>query len=177
MQSVQFVKGIILVQHEEVKWENNSTLTKKINWGMLFSHHPPCQYDRTYCFLHLKLCTRCTGIILGAICSIILTYLTKIEVKLIIIGVVVFPLPAILNFILNELGKLKNNNFKRIFTGILLGFVIGLAINYLLCGNYLIGFLIILWVFFLEIIVAIILHRANVLESFMEQYEDGIYKN
>jgi len=160
-----------------MKWENNFMLTKKINWGMLISHHPPCQYDRTYCFLGIRCCSRCTGIIIGIISSIIFISFVAIDFTVILITVVVLPLPAIANFTLNELGKTKNNNIKRILTGFLLGITIGFALDYLICGNYLYGILIIFWIFFLEIIVTIILHKANILEYFIKQYEDGVYKN
>lgn len=176
MQNVQFVKGIILGQREQVKWGNNFPLAKKINWGMLISHHPPCQYDRTFCFFHVRFCARCTGIIVGIACSIIFIQTCHIEFKWILISAILLPFPAIINFTFCELGKFKNNNYMRITTGILLGFPIVFSIHNLLIGNYFWGLMIFIWIFLLEISVAIILHRAKILEKFFKQYEEGIYK-
>lgn len=143
---------------------------------MMLSHHPSCQYGRTYKFFHLRLCTRCTGIFLGVICSILLTQLLSIEIWCIFVIGLIFPIPAILNFTLNELGKIKNTNFKRLVTGALLGYSIGLSLHNLLFRNTLCGLIILLWIFLLEIIVAFILFRKDILDSFFKQYEDEVYK-
>jgi len=81
-----------------------------------------------------------------------------------------------MNFTLTELGRINNNNLKRIFTGTLLGFSIGFALYEFFNRNFICGLIVIVWIFLLEIIVAIILYRANVLEKFFKQYEDGVYK-
>jgi len=143
---------------------------------MLISHHPPSQYNRTFCFLHIRFCARCTGILVGVISSSL--FLQSIKFNLIsgLIAGLILPLPAILNFTFSELGKLKNNNFRRITSGTLLGFSIGIALNNLISGSFIAGLIIVIWIFLLEIAVAVILHKRNVLDKFMKQYEDGIYK-
>lgn len=143
---------------------------------MLISHHPPSQYDRTFCLLHIRFCARCSGILVGVILSMIFFRLISVELKLVFILSLILPLPAILNFTLSELGKLKDNNFKRIITGTLLGISIGFALSCFIFGNYLFGSVIMLWIFLLEIAVAVILHKKKVLDKFIKQYEEGIYK-
>jgi len=142
---------------------------------MLISHHPPCQYDRTFCLFKNRFCTRCTGILIGTIVSIILAWIISFGFLLTLILSILLPLPAILNFTLNELCVTKNNNYKRITSGILLGISIGFALKNICSGKLIFGISILLWIFLLEIIVAIIMHRANILEKFIKQYEDEIY--
>ena len=143
---------------------------------MLLSHHPPCQYNRTFLIFGKRFCVRCTGILLGIFISTIFLFIKKFDWWLILTILLILPLPAIFNFTLNELGKIKNNNIKRFITGGLLGISIGLALIELFFGIFLLGFFIILYIFFLEIIVVIILNNVGVLESFIKQYEEGIYK-
>jgi uncharacterized membrane protein len=167
---------IILDPQDQMRWGKKNKLDKEVDWGMLFSHHPPCQYNRTFVLFRLRVCTRCTGLLVGFILLVIFAHLYLIEITTVLISSIVLPLPAILNFTLTELGKKRNNGIKRFVTGLLLGIVLGLAIEQFIAGAIFIGVLILLWVVSLEFIVAIILHKANVLNSFMRQYEEGVYK-
>ncbi len=143
---------------------------------MLFSHHPPFQYDRTFLLFGTRFCVRCTGILFGILISPFFLFFEGIDWWIVLIASLILPIPAIVNFTLNELGKINNSTIKRSFSGVLLGMAIGLAFIELFLGQYLMGIFIITFIFILEIIVMIILHKANVLEDFIKQYEEGIYK-
>ena len=152
-------------------------LKGKINWGMLVSHHPPCQYDRTFSIGKRRFCVRCTSIFSGVLFTFLFfDQIVKIN-SLLFASCFILPLYAIINFTLNELGLIKNNNLKRFISGLLLGFSLGFALNFILNGNLIKGLLIIIWVFMLEFIVAIILNRHGKLENFFKEYEEGIFKN
>jgi uncharacterized membrane protein len=148
-----------------------------VNWGMVLSHHPPCQYNRTFTLLGIRFCVRCTGILAGILLWVIVFYLTDLPFYLTFITGFLFPLPAILNFTLNELGKRKNSNSKRTITGILMGLAIGTAFGFLLTGRIWPGIAIIAWIILLEFAVALILRQAGVLDKFIREYEDAVYKD
>jgi hypothetical protein len=112
---------------------------------------------------------------MGTIGSIILAWIVSFGFLVTLIFSILLPLPAILNFTLNELCITKNNNLKRITSGILLGISIGFALKYIFSEKLIFGITILLWIFLLEIIVAIVMYRANVLERFIKQYEEGLY--
>lgn len=143
---------------------------------MMFSHHPPCQYNRTFSIGKFRFCTRCTGLIIGIIISLL--FFPEIRMNTILLFLsLLLPMPAVINFTLCEIGRIANNNYCRIFTGVLLGISIGLMIQNLLNGNLIEGISIFLWIVVLEIITILILNKAKVLENFFSQYEQGIYKN
>ena len=149
---------------------------KKINWGMLVSHHPPCQFDRTFKILNIRFCVRCTAILLGILFYVfLLSYIALPESFNLLIGFIL-PIPAILNFILNELGFLINSNLKRLITGLLLGISIGILIKGFLKGDLILGFAILTWIIILEFIVVLILNKAKVLDKFIKEYENAVYK-
>ncbi|MEW6196869.1 MAG: DUF2085 domain-containing protein [Bacteroidota bacterium] len=149
-------------------------MLKKINWGMLISHHPPCQYNRTISLGKYRFCARCTGIMIGIIISFL--FYSGIDINLLLLLSFLLPLPAVFNFTLYEIGFINNNNFYRIITGLLLGISIGWAILNLLTNKIEYAFFSLLWIMILEIIVTIILHRAKVLEKFFAQYENGLFE-
>lgn len=167
---------IILDPQNQMRWEKKNKSAKEVDWGMLLSHHPSCQYNRTFVLFRFRVCTRCTGILIGLILLVAFAHLYLIEISAVLISSILLPLPAILNFTLTELGKKRNNGIKRFITGLLLGIVLGLAIDQFVAGAVFIGALILLWIVSLEFVVAMILHKANVLDSFMKQYEEGVYK-
>lgn len=144
---------------------------------MVLSHHPPCQYDRTFTLCRVRYCVRCTGILAGILLWSIIFYFTNLPFYLSISAGILFPLPAIFNFTLNELGKSKNSNWKRIVTGILMGLAIGTAIGFFISRRIWPGITILAWIIILEFVVALILRKAGVLEKFIREYEDAVYKD
>jgi len=87
-----------------------------------------------------------------------------------------FPIPAILNFTLTELGRIKNNNYQRVATGFLLGNTVGFIVYHLFFASLFWALITLGIVISLEILVAIVLHKKGKLEPFIQQYEDGLYK-
>jgi uncharacterized membrane protein len=169
------VAVIISVLQEQVIWENNTDLKRKINWGMVISHHPPCQFNRTFRIGKLRFCTRCTAIVSGILLVVLSMNFLTLSCNYLFIATLFLPLPAIFNFTLNELGIRKNNNFKRAATGFLMGMSIGISLWLLAHQLILMGFLSFLWVVVLEFAVAFFLHKKGVLEPFIAQYERAIY--
>lgn len=144
---------------------------------MVLSHHPPCQYNRTLRIFNIRVCARCTGIASGLLFALVLYNYFPVPFVAGIIAGFLLPLPAILNFTLNELGITRNNTFKRLVTGTLMGLSIGTAILYLFSDRWLSGLILILWILILEFAVALTLHRAGILEKFVKEYEDAVYKD
>jgi len=147
---------------------------KKINWGMLISHHPPCQYNRTISLGKYRFCARCTGVISGVVISF--SFYSLLEINLLLLLSFLLPLPAVFNFTLYEIDCINSNNFYRIITGLLLGITIGWAILNLLTDKIEYSILILIWIIILEIVVTVVLYKAKVLEEFFSQYENGLFK-
>ena len=143
---------------------------------MLISHHPPYQFDRTFKILNIRFCVRCTAIFLGILFYVfLLSYIALPKNFDLLIGFIL-PIPAILNFMLNELKFLINSNLKRLITGLLLGISIGILIKGFLKGDLILGFAILIWIIILEFIVVLILNKAKVLDKFIKEYENAVYK-
>lgn len=148
---------------------------------MLLSHHPPCQYDRTIKILNFRICSRCTGLLLGIAVSITIGLSYKIldtsfNTNQLILILVLFPIPAVINFTLHQIGFSKNRNIYRIITGVPLGIPLGISFVHLLKGSIYFALLTFIWYIFLEIVVVLILKKYNKLEEFIAEYEDGVYK-
>ncbi|MBP6871338.1 MAG: DUF2085 domain-containing protein [Bacteroidales bacterium] len=152
-------------------------MKRRVNWGMVLSHHPPCQYNRTFTLCRVRFCVRCTGILAGILLWAIVFSVKDLPFYLTFITGFLFPLPAILNFTLNELGKRKNSNSKRTITGILMGLAIGMAIGFFITNRFWPGIAIIAWIILLEFAVALVLRQAGVLDKFIREYEDAVYKD
>lgn len=144
---------------------------------MVLSHHPPCQYNRTLRIFNVRVCVRCTGIASGVLFALLICHYFPVPFIAGIITGFILPLPAILNFTLNELGITRNNTFKRMVTGIMMGLSLGIAFLSLLSEHWLSGLMMILWILLLEFAVALTLHRAGILEKFVKEYEDAVYKD
>ena len=143
---------------------------------MLVSHHPPCQFDRTFKIFNIRFCVRCTAIFLGILFYVfLLSYIALPKNFDLLIGFIL-PIPAILNFMLNELKFLINSNLKRLITGLLLGISIGILIKGFLKGDLILGFAILTWIIILEFIVVLILNKAKVLDKFIKEYENAVKK-
>lgn len=143
---------------------------------MMLSHHPPCQFNRTYKIGKIRFCFRCTGVLIGFIFFLLINYLLFLNQKYFTLLLVILPLPAVFNFAIHELGKIPNRNIWRLLTGFLLGCAIGIAVKEICNGLWLLGILFFLWLIVIEIIITLILNKAKVLQKFMEEYENGVYK-
>ena len=148
-----------------------------IRWSMLTSHHPPCDYDRTFKIASIRICTRCFGVLLGVLTSILLQVNSNILASTIPIWVLfLLPLPAVFDFIAHELDLWRSNNAKRLASGLLLGFAVGVGGCAIFSGDVFLGFLQIAWLAILEFGVAFTLRCAGRLDGYVERYEKGVRK-
>ena len=137
---------------------------------MLLSHHPPTQYCRTYKILGIRLCARCVGIPLGMLVALLFDFIIPLPLLLIL------PLPTFINFLLQELEKMKSRNYLKTTLTIFLGIYLFEIVHYLIYGNYLLGFVLLAYLLGIEFIVAKILHQNGKLEPLIKVYEDGVYR-
>jgi len=148
-----------------------------IRWSMLISHHPPCDYGRTFKLFGIRICTRCFGVIAGILFYIVSSFLTQgvtgIEYLL---AMMILPLPAVFDFSLHELNILKSNNPKRFVTGLMLGIPVAYSLAAFAGGHILCGIIVILWILLLEFGVALILNRNGHLEKLIKRYEAAVRK-
>ncbi|MFA6002138.1 MAG: DUF2085 domain-containing protein [Thermoleophilia bacterium] len=146
-----------------------------IRWGMLLSHHSPCDYDRTFSISSLRICTRCFGVLIGIIGGVALTL--RVVPEYLLIFSLVLPLPAVMDFMLNELQMVKGNNGRRLVTGIMLGIAVGFDLYAVTDIGLLQGFAQLAWLVVLEFFVVAVLLRTGFLDEYVSRYEKGVRKN
>ena len=92
----------------------------------LIAHHEPAQFHKTLRFrifnTYIRLCTRCTGIYLGIITTI-LSFLLAINIPHILQLIIIFafPIPAIIDWGLDKHNLWKGSNTTRFVSGFMLG--------------------------------------------------------
>nr|MBN2277469.1 DUF2085 domain-containing protein [candidate division Zixibacteria bacterium] len=144
---------------------------------MLVSHHPPCDYDRTFRVGRVRICVRCFGILIGIVMILIWSLPREpMEALGILMAAVLLPLPAVFDFTFHELNRSRSNNFRRLMTGILMGLALGLIIRIILDISVFAGINLILYIFLLEFGVAVILNRSGRLEELIRRYEQAVRK-
>ncbi len=92
----------------------------------LIAHHEPAQFHKTLRFrifnTNIRLCTRCTGIYLGIIATILLFLLAvNIPHILQLLIIFAFPIPAIVDWGLDKYNLWKGSNTTRFVSGFMLG--------------------------------------------------------
>lgn len=92
----------------------------------LIAHHEPAQYHKTLRFqifnTYIRLCTRCTGIYLGIIATILLFMLAvKIPNTFQLLIIFAFPIPAMIDWGLDKYNLWKGSNTTRFVSGFMLG--------------------------------------------------------
>ena len=92
----------------------------------LIAHHEPAQFHKTLRFrifnTYIRLCTRCTGIYLGIITTILLFLLAvNIPHILQLLIIFAFPIPAIIDWGLDKYNLWKGSNTTRFVSGFMLG--------------------------------------------------------
>lgn len=154
-----------------------SPTSSGIRWSMLISHHPPCNYDRTFRIGGVRICTRCFGVLLGVLASILLQVDSHVLASIIPLWMsLLLPLPAVVDFTAHELEWWRSNNAKRLASGLLLGFAVGVGGYTALSGCAFLGFLDIAWLAILEFGVAVILRCTGRLDRYVDRYEKGVRK-
>ena len=161
---------IVLVQPKQMKLEKEIVKKRKIRWSMLISHHPPQQYCRTYKFLGIRICARCLGIPIGII------FMLFVNTEIPFWGLFILPLPTFLNFLLQELKIIPSINWLKTILTVLLGISFVEFLRIIKNENYLVGTVLFLYLFVIELIIAGILNKQNRLEPLIELYEKNIYK-
>lgn len=184
--NAQYAMLITLAPRKRQKQESNRTkigqhisykMSRYIRWSMLISHHPPSEYDHTFALKNLRICARCLGICAGIVAVFLLrARINYINQFLLIIASAISPFPAIADFLAHEIGHWRSSNFIRLTTGTILGLAIGIYANLIIGGEIIKGIILIFWIIVLEFGVAFILKYAKILDSFVDKYENGIYK-
>lgn len=146
-----------------------------VRWGMLLSHHSPCDYDRTFSISGLRICTRCFGVLLGIIGGVALTL--RVVPEHLLFFSLVLPLPAVMDFTLNELQMMKGNNGMRLVTGIMLGIAVGFDLYAVTNISLLQGSAQLAWLVFIEFFVVTVLLRTGFLDEYVSRYEKGVRKS
>lgn len=92
----------------------------------LIAHHEPEQFYKTIKFSlfnkNIRLCTRCTGIYIGIITTILYLLFSLSTLEILMSGIIyTFPIPAMLDWGLEKYGIYKGNNATRFVSGFMLG--------------------------------------------------------
>lgn len=94
---------------------------------LFLSHHLEGEYDRClnlpFGNKHWRICTRCTGVYIGILTGILSNLLVSINPSTLAIIMFFFPLPAFIDFYLNQANIYNGTNATRLITGVLLGFM------------------------------------------------------
>lgn len=162
-------------------WEDSPRKGRRaagVRWSMLVSHHPPCDYDRTLRVGGLRICTRCFGVLLGAVaglalrvghCPIAATIRAPVAILL--------PVPAVLDFIAHEFGLGAGSNATRLLSGLLVGLAVAVAAHGLLWGSTFLGLSQTAWLASLEFAVAALMRCSGRLEGYVRRYEEGVRRD
>ncbi|MHA1916759.1 MAG: DUF2085 domain-containing protein [Candidatus Ranarchaeia archaeon] len=101
------------------------------SWFYFLSHHEIDELDHCICIdkknsrLPFAFCARCSGSVIGFVISLILLSFSLNFSELILdIIAFIFPLPAIIDWGTQSIGKRKSKNIIRILTGILYGYAV-----------------------------------------------------
>jgi len=141
---------------------------------MILSHHPPCQFDRTYKIFGIRICSRCLGVFCGFILTLgIFHYVDSNQLSIFFLGYLL-SLPAIVTFLIHELRYARITNFFRMITGSGLGYTLAVIMTFLFDGHCFNGILLLFYLLLLEIIVAFILNKKKRLIPFIKEYEDAV---
>jgi uncharacterized membrane protein len=92
----------------------------------LIAHHEPDQFHKTLLFrifnTNIRLCTRCTGIYLGIILTILM-FLSAVNIPHVfqLLILFAFPIPAMVDWGLDKYNLWKGSNMTRFVSGFMLG--------------------------------------------------------
>ncbi len=124
----------------------------------------------------MRWCVRCSGILAGILIFFLSNEMVALNGTFGFIISFVCPVPAVVDFSLNEINKWNGNNGRRVLTGAFLGISIGMMIYEFTLNSILSGCIILSWIIFLEVLVILILKKYKVLERFIQEYENGVFK-
>jgi len=84
-------------------------------------------------------------------------------------------MPAVFDFLANELKRFNSNNILRFITGILLGIPVGLSLHLLSRSIYFMV-LLILWYAVIELFAALVMHAKGHLGDYIKKYSAAVTK-
>ena len=146
-------------------------------WEFILSHHLDDQYGHTFGFGKIRVCGRCSAIVVGAVVSIISWPNLPTPVSLVPLwGGLLLPLPAMFGYLAGKLSDFHVDLKQRAITGFLQGAAVGFAIDKLIEHRFLEAALQFAWIVLLLITVLCLLIAKGKLRPMMEQIEQGIGK-
>lgn len=159
-------------------------IDRKVIFSLLFSHHPPCQNNRTFLLSFgsrkLRICARCTGELFGLIATLItLRYFSTCPLWLSIAIATVLPLGAIIDWSTQANGTRESTNGLRFITGAMFSSACVFIGHFIALQQYWV-FALTIGVDILEGIIAVkLLQRAGAIELVLipfEKYAESILK-
>lgn len=147
-------------------------MSPRVRWSMLLSHHPPCDYDRTWKVGALPICVRCLGVVIGT--ALGLACWNELS-KLPLWFVLAMAIPGVADFTLHELHYSASNGARRFLTGVSFGVFASAFCMAVTNGYWVRVGLCLIWFFFLQLIVTIVLRCAGQIENIIEKYEKGLF--
>ena len=130
--SIIFIVPILLLIYDRVLAKEERHL-----YYMILTHHPPSASDHTFYLkfgrTKIYFCSRCSGVILGALIALFSTYLTfkiyqvEFSAELSLLFCLILPVPGLIDWGSQRLLLRKSTTSSRLFTG----FIIGLALHFM----------------------------------------------
>ena len=151
---------------------------RKIHWEMLLSHHAPCDYDRTWRLGSLRICTRCTGMLLGFIAGLGSTFfLPQIGVWQTAFLCMFLMLPAGFDFACHELFKAyRSHDSIRFCTGVIFGWPIGLLLRLCFYYGVVMPFVtILIFAAVMQVVIGFVFLFRGHLEGYLAKYELAVF--
>ncbi|MFX1390959.1 MAG: DUF2085 domain-containing protein [Promethearchaeota archaeon] len=130
--SIIFIVPILLFLYDMVFANKEKQI-----YQMILTHHPLSASDHTFYLkfgrTKIYFCSRCSGVILGGLIALFITYLLKLifnadfspEIALLLC--IILPIPGIIDWGTQRLLLRKSTTESRLFTG----FIIGLALHFM----------------------------------------------
>ena len=130
--SIIFIVPILLFIYDKILAKDEKHL-----YYMILTHHPLSASDHTFYLkfgrTKIYFCSRCSGVIIGALIALFSTYLIqkiyKVEfsAEIALLLCIILPLPGIIDWGTQRLLLRKSTTESRLFTG----FIIGLALHFM----------------------------------------------
>ena len=130
--SVIFLIPILLLIYDRILAKE-----EKILYYLILTHHPLSASDHTFYFqfgrTKIYFCTRCSGVIIGGLSAMFVTYLTakilqvEFSAEVALLMCIILPIPGLLDWGTQRLLLRKSTTESRLFTG----FIIGLALHFM----------------------------------------------
>lgn len=150
-------------------------MTARVPMGLILSHHPPCQHNRTLLvpFFRFRLCARCFGEAWGlVICLWLLKrfHPTPSYPQVLMVGL--FSLPAIIDWSTQAIGWRESNNYLRIMTGGMFAAACVQTGYFLAKGSFIYGAASLIIIIFEGMVALRWLKRSGAFERILAPFED-----